>query len=232
MKWIICALAVITLVAASSASDFWGLGPSEDTVIISSGDDPCPGTAFFHHNEGFEAAFCWGYGGIQPPYYGAFGEAFDLGAVTIECLSLWLTQIGDYLPGTLLDAYIWEGGVTSEPGGVLMVETGVDPGGPAFWPEISEHDVIMGSPVVGEFTVGYWADFSGISCKWFVASDLDGPLGHPWTNIAPGGSHPEGWQNPGIVWGDMSSIGLGGYYTEGGTPVESTTWGALKGLFE
>ncbi len=231
MRWIISALATITLVATSSASDFGRLGPSEDTVIISPGDDPCPGTAFFHH-EGFEAASCWHYGGIQPPYYGAFGEAYDLGAVTIECLSLWLTNTGNYVPGASLDAYIWEGGLTSEPGAVVMVVTEVDPCEPALWPEISQHDIAMEAPVVGEFTVGYWAHFSEMWCAWYLASDLDGPQGKPWDCIAPGQGYPSGWQPSQIVWGSMSCWGLGGYYTEGGTPVQSATWGSLKSIFE
>ena len=115
---------------------------------------------------------CWEGGGTIPPYYGAFGEGFDLGAGEAQCGAYFFTQIGGYI-GQRADAYISEGGVSGPPEAVLFMLSDI-----AFWPSISHHDVEMGWAVCGEFTLGYWADFSWRNCPWFIAFDQNGPGGH------------------------------------------------------
>ena len=232
MKYLFCLLAALAATGSGQALDFQGLGPSNDTVMIPNEDCRCTGIAFSHGDGVFEAAFCWQYAGIIPPYYGAFGEAYYLGHVVIECLSLWLTENGNYQPGFVLDAYIWEGGVSSEPGIVLDLTPGIDPGEPGFWPVFTEVCIPTGIEIDGEVTVGYWADFSNTNCTWYLAADLNGPAGMPWDCIAPGYGFPSGWLPSGLFWGPMSCWGLGGYYSEGGTPAKSVTWGKVKTLFQ
>ncbi len=153
------------------------------------------------------------------------------GAGTIECASLWLTGTGCYIAGTC-DVYLWEGGVSQAPGAVLMVTTDIDPGMPAMWPDVSQHDIDLPDFAFsgGEFTVGYWGNWPGMFWIWFVGADLDGPGGHSWTCLSPGSSYGTGWVDPEVVWGPTQSLGLGFYYGDA-VPVESPTWGRLRALF-
>ncbi len=216
------------------ASDFLILGPTSDPgPILGGGFDECGGTLAYNHNNTFEGGYGWYYGGVYPPYYGSFAEGYLLDAASIECIVLWLTDVGYYYGGPC-DVYIWEGGVSSEPGAVLHVTYGIDPGAPAFWPSFSQHDIDIVDYAFagGELTVGYWGDWPGQGLHWFCASDLDGPGGHPWTCLAPGSGYGTGWADPSIVWGSTQSMGLGFYYDESPTPVHGATWGAVKRLFQ
>jgi hypothetical protein len=205
------------------------LGPSGDTWVLPQSGDNCGGVLEFHHDGSFENGYCWTF--TQEPYCGAFGEAFDLGPVFVECASYWLTQTGSY-QGQRTDIYIWAGGVSALPGEVLYLATNhiFDPP-PALWPNISQHDVeVMSFVTQGEFTVGLWADTGAGSCTWFIASDEDGPGGHPWTFALPGAGYPTGWQHPGEVWPGCRSLGIGLYWGPF-SPTESPSWGAIKRLF-
>lgn len=224
-------LATILIIAGASASDFSSLGYSEETTIIPPADDDCTAPLYMNHDGSFENGYCWSYNGIQPPYYGAFGEAFDLGVGNIECIAMYLTQQGNF-NGHPLDAYVWEGGVTAPPGAVISMVGGLVPSNIPFWPAVGQNDFEVGVFWEGEFTVGYWADFSSVVPQWFIAADLNGFGGFPWTNIAPGIGYPTGWNDPSIVWGGTQSLGFGVYFGTGSSPVEEATWGEIKSLFE
>jgi len=191
------------------------LGPSSNTVVISDGDDFCSGELLYNHDDSFEGGMCWQYGGIVPPYYGAFGEGFEVGgdSVYVNCMSIWVTQVGNYY-GQLTDIYMWDGGVTREPGTVLYMSTGRALENVPYWPSVGRTDLTVGQAVPGEFTVGYWLDASASVCAWYIGSDLDGYGGHPWTNVAPGTGYPSGWQHPGVVWGSCQSLGFGVYLSD------------------
>ncbi len=219
---------------SAAASDFHHLGGAgfEGSEILPSGLDECTGTLVYNHDGSFEGAFSWSYGGVQPPYYGSFGESYAPGGdIQIECVALWLTDLGYYIDHTC-DIYIWEGGVSGPPGEVLFVSPGYAPGPPAFWPVLSQHNAEISHYVVSqdEFTVGYWPNWPDALTGWFLGEDLNGSGGHPWTCIAPGQGYPEGWQHPQVVWGVSNSVGIGYYYTEP-TGAESRTWGSIKALF-
>jgi hypothetical protein len=205
-------LCAATLTAA--ADDQASLGYSDETVIIGPDPDACAnGVLIYDHDGSFENGYCWQWGGVDVPYYGAFGEGYRLGPGRVFCGAYWLTQIG-YFYGQTADLYVWEGGVTMSPGAVVGVVTGHVFSGIAFWPSISQHDADLNIDVTtGEFTVGYWGNWpqSG-PCAWYVAADLDGDEGHPWTNIAPGIGYPTGWNDVSSVWGYTPSIGIGAYF--------------------
>jgi hypothetical protein len=186
------------------------IGPSDHTVIIANPDDECTGELIYHHDDSFEGGECWQYGGIVPAYYGAFGEGFDAGSDTLilNCVTIWATQVGNYF-GQPLDIYVWDGGVTSAPGAVLYVSPGRVLDNVPYWPSIGRNDLTVECAVAGEFTAGYWADYSASVCGWYIAEDTDGYGGYPWTCIAPGLGYPTGWQNPGLVWGAVQSLGFG-----------------------
>ncbi len=231
MKTCASLLAVLALAGfAANAENFSSTGYTE-TIIIGSGPEACANGTLFVHHDTFENGYCWQYGGIAPPYYGAFGEAYDLGAGCVFCGAFFLTQIG-YFSGNPADLYIWEGGVTSVPAAVLGMIPGHVFQSIAYWPAINQHDVDMNVCVYGEFTVGYWSDFSAETCQWYCAADVDGFAGNPWTYIAPGIGYPTGWSDPSAIWGATQSMGIGAWFGEGGSPVEAQTWGSIKGLFE
>jgi hypothetical protein len=224
--------AMATAVSAIHASDHPSLGYSDETTIFGPGTDACPSGVLIHNHDGsFEYGYGWAYGGVAPPYYGAFGEGYDLGAGTIRCTAYWVCGIG-FMLDYYADCYVWEGGVASVPGAVMAVVTGVRFMGVGYWPTFTQHDIDMNVGVSGPFTSGFWGDWPGQGPPgYFCGADLDGPPGHPWTCIAPGIGYPSGWQDPSIVWGPTSSMGCGVYF-EQGTPAESPTWGSMKALFQ
>ncbi len=68
----------------------------------------------------------------------------------------------------------------------------------------------IAADVTGEFTVGWWGNWPGSLESYFVATDLDGPVGKPWTCVAPDIGHPSGWQDPGPLFGlPITSLGIG-----------------------
>ncbi len=223
----------VLLLAAlpGSASDAVSLGHSDETTVVGPGTDACAsGTLIYNHDGSFENGYTWQYGGCQSPYYGAFGEGYDLGAGTAACGAYWVTTIPGFCDGYPADCYVWEGGLDSTPGQVLAVVTGVLFTNMAVWPTVGQNDVDLNVAVAGSFTIGYWGVWPGANWCFFCAADENGPGGHPWTCIAPGTGYPSGWQDPAIVWPNAKSMGCGVYF-EQATPAESATWGAMKALF-
>jgi hypothetical protein len=231
MKKFATLLAILAVVAGANAANFGSTGYSKQTAIISPGSDDCTETLYYNHDNSFENGMCWQYGGIVVgSTYGAFAEGFDLGTGNVQCAAIWTTQVGNW-SGQPLDVYVWQGGVSGVPGNVITVVAGAQLTNVPFWPSIGQSNVQVGANVTGEFSVGYWADFSAAVCAWYIASDEDGFGGYPWTNIAPGIGYPTGWNHPAIVWGACQSLGFGVYFGEGTTPVEAATWGKIKDLF-
>lgn len=251
MKSLLCPLllALCCVTGPGQATDVASVGPTSSPGSIECyPDDDCYYELHQHHDDTFENGYAWSYAGIDPPYYGAFGEAYEPSWLNdefgggarpqntypdgVECVVLWLTDIG-YYAGHTCDLYVWDGGLTSEPGEVLCVVPGVDPGPPAFWPNISEHRFYTACyGVQAAITVGYWGYWPGGLQGWYVGADLDGGGGHPWTCVAPGIGYQTGWIDPSIIWGPTQSLGIG--YTGGFwyTPAQSATWGGIKALFE
>jgi hypothetical protein len=233
-----------SLCCIAGASGPSALGPGDGGVIISEDRSECSdGELFVNHDYSFETAYCWHFEGIQPPYYGCHAEAFDLGPGYIACGAFWATQINYLLPRIPADVFVWDGGITCEPGNVLILVPGAEPWpNICHWPSCCQNDVEIMLIVAGEFTAGYWADFSGECCEYYCAADLDGAGGHPWTCIAPGQEWPSGWQDPSVVFGPTKSMGIGVYFEprdpssvdefpDGEPPSESPTWGQIKALF-
>ncbi len=239
MKTVAALLAVLSLAlaAGAGAEDFASTGYSEKTVILPSSGEPCVAPLYVNHDQSFENGFCWQYGGVRPPDYGAFAEGFDMGAWSgwyIECVALWVTGVG-YWPSLPLDIYLWEGGVGEPPGSVCFMITGAHLTSVPFWPAVGQNDIVFGGSIPArQFAVGFWTDFSATTCEWYIGADLNGFGGYPWTNVAPGTGFPSGWQHPGVVWSASypQSLGIGVHALEIViSPVEATTWGQLKALF-
>jgi len=182
-----------------------------------------------HNHDGtFENGVIWQNAGVAPPDYGAFAECFDLtGEGMIVSVHLWLTQTG-YYAGEAVDIYVWEGSPPTA--NVLAYLPGVTFTDIAYWPEVSEHVVPLNLPVTGTVSVGFWPTWVGELAPLYVAVDQDGPGGCPWTNIAPDIGYPDGWQHPGIVWGEVQSLGIG-VTTQNTTAVESSSWSAINSLY-
>jgi hypothetical protein len=235
MRTITFVMALLGLAGSAGAANLASTGHSSNTTIVPLGSDQCAMTLYYNHDNSFENGFCWQYGGVVPgTTCGAFGEGFDMSFMSsciIECIDLWVTQIGNF-SGQWLDLYLWEGGVYSPPGVVLAVVTGVTLSNVPFWPSIGQNSIEFDGGAFDCFTVGYWADFSAQACQWYIGCDEDGFGGFPWTNVAPGIGYPTGWQHPPTVWGICQSLGIGIHGSEGPfSPVVGVTWGAIKHLF-
>lgn len=231
MKKFATMLAVLALVGVASADSYSSLGYSEDTVIQGEMGDQCVGIPIYNHDMSFENGYCWQLQGCAPPYYGAYGESYDVGAVNVECGLYWLSQIGYYV-GQPLDAYVWEGGVYGAPSGVLCVVPGNTGLVIPYWASCGLNEIEIGCCVDRDFTVGYWADFSPDICGWYVCADENGFSGYPWTCIAPGIGYPTGWQHVSVIFPGCVSLGIGLTMTDDPSPAESQTWGSIKALFE
>jgi hypothetical protein len=142
-----------------------------------------------------------------------------------------VSTLPGYFYGQTCDVYVWEGGVTRAPGTVLGMVPGNVLSNVPVWPTVGENDVVVpGYVVQGEVTVGYWGNWPGASCAYFIGADLDGYGGYPWTYIAPGIGYPTGWNDPSVIWGLTQSLGLGLVYVWN-SPVESQSWGSIKSMF-
>lgn len=230
-------LAVPVLLAAPAAGPAiavetaGSVGAGHGIAVPGTDSDPCGANNLLLNYDGTaENGYCWQYGGVVPPYYGAFAECYDFegGVCGIQ---LHLTGIG--YPCGPFDAYVWDdaGGM---PGNVLGVSTGLNPCPVATWPNISTHDLALTNVVQtsGPFWIGYWANWSNALCGYFVAADLDGFGGCPFTNIAPGIGYPTGWQNTSSVWGPTQSLGIGAWLGWGPiNPTRETSWGQVKRTF-
>jgi hypothetical protein len=234
MRTITFLMTLLWLAGSAGAADLASTGHSANTTIVPAGSDDCTWTLYHNHDGSFENGFCWQYGGVVPgTTYGAFGEGFDMPfySCLIQCIDLWVTQVGNY-SGHPLDLYLWEGGVSSPPGAVLGVVTGATLTNVPYWPSVGQNPIQFNGGAPSPFTIGYWADFSAQVCQWYIGCDEDGFGGFPWTNIAPGIGYPTGWQHPATVWGVCQSLGIGIHASEGPfSPVEDVTWGAIKELF-
>jgi hypothetical protein len=149
-----------------------------------------------------------------------------------EGIELLLTSLG--YPCRPCDLYVWRDAGGS-PGDVLTMTTGADPCPVATWPNVSTHDfAITGTGEInGIVWFGYWADWNDQPCGYLVAADTNGIGGCPYTYIGPDLLYPYGWNNVSVVWGPTQSIGIGAWVGPacGPTPIEPTTWGAIKGLY-
>ena len=205
---------LVLLLAVSApgiASNHSSMAPGR-SVVEDVSEDPCGASGFLLSFDGSaENAYCWHSEGVAPPLYGAFAVNYpwEYGACGIELI---LTSTPDGQCGTL-DAYVWDGG-GGAPGAVVSVTPGLDPCPVALWPDVSVHDFPLNQGTGNtcrSLWIGYWADFSQTDCGFYVAADLDGPGGVPYTNIAPGIGYPTGWNNVSVVWGPTQALGIGAW---------------------
>ncbi|MCB9465286.1 MAG: hypothetical protein H6682_16490 [Candidatus Eisenbacteria bacterium] len=228
---------ILTLAACLSAStatfaaDVVGqAGPLGGQTPQSPAEGGC-GELLINADGTYEMPYAWQYSGVVPPDWGSFAECYE-GEFAVCAVTIDLVQTGDQ-NGQTMDVYVWddEGG---EPGAVLCVEPGVDPGPVAFWPSVSRHEITLGEPCcTGEaWWVGYWPDWPGDRSAWFLAGDLDGFDGCPLTKVAPGIGFPTGWQNVSVIWGPTQAMGLGALVQPcEPTPTLQSGWGAIKTLY-
>lgn len=211
-------------------------GFDDDTEIVASDGETCPGAQLLANDDGsMENGYAWGgINGVQPPDYGSWAECYQ--ASYVCGVQFLFSTIPGYFQGQDMDVYVWsdDGG---KPGNVLCRISGVVPGPPALWPEISIHDVQVCCETGEPHFAGFWGDWPGLNAGWFVAADEAGPGdGCPRTKIAPGIGYPTGWQHPGVVpvFGACRDLGIREYAGIGDcspTAGRETTWGALKALF-
>ena len=226
------AAAAIVGLGVAQATESRTLGYSDEVIVIGPGTDECTGDLFYNHDGSFENGACWQFAGIVSPYYGAFGETFDLGDVYVECMAIWVSQIGNWTDQSM-DLFVWEGGVSDEPGPVMAMFGDRHMYNVPYWPTAGQNDFEVCITCSGEFTVGYWGHFADCDCGWYTVADFNDSPGHAWTCVAPGIGYPSGWQHPRIIWSDpFNSLGFGVYIQDTPSPREAPTWGSIKELFD
>lgn len=187
-----------------------------------------------HHDGTLEVAWAWGFLGVEEPYFGAFGEAFDLSNGTVLRAEFLLTQIqaGGY-SGATTDVYIWRGGVDDDPADVLFLATGLTPSELPLWPMVGSNVVEIGIEVDGPVTVGSWGNWPGAREQFYWAMDTNGNPGAPWTNVSFNAGWDPGWQRVPDVgpFGDVKSLGIAVEFTPNDpVAVRASSWGAVKAL--
>ncbi|MFN8547264.1 MAG: hypothetical protein U0527_04645 [Candidatus Eisenbacteria bacterium] len=191
--------------------------------------EPC-GALIYRTDGPYETGYAWFYGGNVPPEYGAFAECYS-GSYEVCGVSLDLTNAGFFGDGQF-EIYLWND-LDGHPGTVLSMRFIAQPGGIAMWPSVSRNLYSFTAPtcVDGAWWVGFrvtWDQWHDI----YVAADLDGPLGCPQTNIAPGLGYPTGWQDVSVVWDQAQCLAIGAQ-TNPCLPVPNrrSTWGGIKRLY-
>ncbi len=225
-------LLLAALAATPSGAQIAYLTGASGGTIDTSGRVCSDDNLYIHHDGTFEFGVAWDGAGVQAPYDGCFGEAFDLGPGTVECVSVWICQHGSYL-GQSTDVYVWEGGVTGAPGNVLALVTDVVFENVPYWPDVARYDVEIPVEVASGVTAGSWGNWPGHYLGYFWLTDLDGHSDYSWTHVAEGLGYPPGWQHPSLeeLWGREMSMGIGVHFTSNSTPAEGATWGMVKSLF-
>lgn len=192
--------------------------PSAAASIVALTGTPGPGIAseeplrgecrsFLRNDDGtYEDGVAWQLGGVVAPDYGAWAEGYS-GEKMISYAYFSFTQTG-YQMGQTADVYVWESD-GENPGNVVSAHLGWDPGPIGFWPTVTEHRITVQSPVSDEWFVGFWGNWPGQTCGWFLAADENGPGGMPRTKFAPGIGYPTGWGDPNetSIW-DVSALGI------------------------
>jgi hypothetical protein len=180
---ILFALLGVFASAASAVENHGSVGLGDGIILPSTDTDPCPPAELCINFDGSaENGYCWQYGGIVPPTYGAFAECCDYQG-TVCGIELLLSGIG--YPCNVCDLYVWDDG-GGMPGNVLTTTGGNNPCPVATWPSISTHDVpIPDTAVHGLFWFGYAANTSAQPCGYFLAADTDWFFGCPFSISEP-----------------------------------------------
>ncbi|MBK8230954.1 MAG: hypothetical protein IPK72_10300 [Candidatus Eisenbacteria bacterium] len=185
-----------------------------------------------HHDGSWENAIAFRGDAVFEPYYGAFGEAFDLGSGQIECASFWITQDGTNT-GQSSDLYVWDQGIDGPPTLVGALVSGIVFTDIPVFPAFGRYDIAIPTAVTGPFTVGSWGAWPGERNGYYWASDENG-AGHPWTYAAAiGPNGTEGWQDPSEPFPfTITSMGIGVHFTpDNPTPTRTTSWSRVKALW-
>jgi hypothetical protein len=213
MRTLIPVVLALACVASGRVSGEYdgSVGYGHGIELPNSDPIPCPHASLVLNFDGSaENGYCWQYGGILPPFYGAFAECGDFGAGKTICgIELLLTGLGH--PRIPCDLYVWADG-GGLPGNVLSMTPAVDPGEVPLWPSVRAHNLpIAETRVEGVAWFGYWANYNHRPCGYFIAADTNGIGGCPYTNVAPGIGYPTGWNAVGVVWGPTQSIAIGAW---------------------
>ncbi len=186
----------------------------------------------FNADGQIDTGYAWRYDGVQSPYYGAFAEQYS-GEVRICSAVFDFSTFPDKQGASTMDVYVWDDD-DGVPGAVVFMKTAVDPGPVSLWPNFSRHAVLLDDVPCLESTwwIGYWGDWPGEIAAWAIGADLDGGMGRPKTNVAPGLGFPTGWQNPSVAWGPTHALYIGAEVLDcGPTPTSRSSWGQIKSTY-
>ncbi|MBU1702732.1 MAG: hypothetical protein KJ970_06205 [Candidatus Eisenbacteria bacterium] len=229
---VVFALVGLTSLALAQPAE---LGFNINTTIVygPTPDEDCADAVLAQNDDGtFENGYCWQYGGVVAPDYGSFAECYN--NIYVCSLEIGFTQTG-YFAGQLIDAYVWadDGGI---PGNVVCSVIGHLISAPAFWPVISMHLIDINCCVEGAHFAGYWSNWPGQHCAFYVGADEDGfGLGCPLTKVPAGSAYGTGWVPVTVAFPNCLDIAIREWYLDecgtNPTPTVETTWGSIKNLY-
>lgn len=204
------------------------VGAGQGTVTEVHGRPGCS-SLVMNADETYEEGYAWRYGGIVPPDYGAFAERY-FGSSQLCAAVFDFTATGAQM-GQSMDIIVYND-AGNVPGAVVFREC-VTPGPIATWPAVSRHTFPIHTVCTDDaWWIACWTIWPGAVEGWYVAADLDGFGGFPYTNIAPGIGYPTGWNNVSIAWRPTRALGIGAEIVRcDSTPTIGTTWGKIKQMF-
>lgn len=203
-------------------------------VLIDTGREAC-GTLGMNGDGSYENGFGVRHGFFSSDIGGTFAECFT-GPANVCAMVFDLTTVFDFGPGQTFDATVWDD-ANGLPGQVVCILPAVDPYPVALWPSVSRHTLTF--PVeccmTGNFWVGHRGNWGNVFTPvyWYVAADLDGFGGCKLLNYPPGIGYPTGWQDVSLAFGPAAALGIGCETTVcGATPIEPSSWGRVKSLYQ
>lgn len=137
----------------------------------------------------------------------------------------------------LVDVYVWDDS-GNQPGTVLWTFAGFPVDLASSWPAMSRVSIPVDPPlrcvaITGSAAwAGFWGDWPDGPAAAFLGVDQDGLGASGMTRVVPELGFPSGWQDISVAWVGVTALGIGVMAEPcGQDPVLSTTWGAIKRLY-
>jgi hypothetical protein len=227
---------ILAVGSAQAAENLVAIGDGVTVGSVTNSEDGggC-GALEINADGSYENGYAWFYAGCEPPYYGAFAECY-FGVNRKVCNGVYDLTTVSGLPDHTWDAYLWDD-AAGLPNNVVAVVVGLPKGTIAGWPNFTRRFVEFNDCVPEAYWAGYWGNWPGQLGAFYIGVDYNGFGGCPMTNVAPGAGEAF------VGWGSVNDTGFGGFgfalaFGIGvetvdcdGVPTETTTWGAIKNLY-
>jgi hypothetical protein len=218
-------LALLAFAGTAGAVNNGSTGPGEGVVIPSPDTNPCGGVLSLNFDGSAENGYCWQYGGIVPPTYGAFAECYDVsGPKWVGYLANFSAQPCGYFVAADTNGF----------GGCPFSNIAPGIGYPTGWNNVSvvwgpTQSIGIGAWISGGAICGIQLLLTGVGypcgpCDTYVWGDAGGIPGE--VLCLTTGNNP----CPVASWPSISTHDFA--LCDGIIPIKETTWGRVKLAFE